>query len=86
MERPNLLGPVRDYRAEILAWIERAEKCVNPPGGYYGNASGDDLTPKQALPLACLALRAIVKGGSVSDHVRIARAMFLDDKRKDGAS
>ena len=85
MKRPDLLGPVRDYRAEILAWLDRAEKCVNPPGGYYGNASGDDLRPEHALPLACLALRAIVRSGSVSDHHRIAKAMFLDDG-KAGAS
>lgn len=76
-----MLRGIRDYRAEILAWLGRAEKCVNPPGGYYGNPSGDDLHPNDALLSACAALNAVVKGGSVADHVRIARALGLDSGR-----
>lgn len=80
MDRPNLLTPPRDYRADLLAWIERAEKCVNPPGGYYGNASGDDLRPEYALLSACDALRAMVAKGSVSMHVKMARAIGIDKR------
>ena len=80
MERPNLLTPPRDYRADLLAWLDRAEKCVNPPGGYYGNASGDDLRPEHALLDACAAIRAIVSEGSVSMHVKMARAIGIDKK------
>ena len=80
MKRPSILTGIRDYRAEIVAWIARAEKCINPPGGYYGNPSGDDLHPKDALLSACQALASVVNGGSVSDHVRIARALGLDKR------
>jgi hypothetical protein len=69
---------VRDYRAEVLAWIERAEKCVNPPGGYYGNASGDDLHPNHALASACEALRVVVDKGSIANLVALARALGLE--------
>ena len=84
MDRPNLLGPVRDYCAEIEAWIVRARKSMNPPGGYYGNPSGDDLHPNTALLDALAAIDSIVKRGSVSDHVRIARALGLEKGGDDG--
>lgn len=78
MDRPNLLGPVRDYRAEIEAWMARARKSVNPSGGYYGNPSGDDLHPHHALFAALDAIETVVKRGSVADHVRIAKAIGLE--------
>ncbi len=78
----HLYGPVRDYRAEVLAWLTRAEKCVNPPGGYYGNASGDDLHPNHALALACEAIRVVVNKGSIANIVALARAL---DTKPDGA-
>lgn len=80
MTRPTTLRGIRDYRADIKAWLARAEKCVHPPGGYYGNPSGDDLHPNHALLAACRALAAVVTSGSVDDHVRMARALGLDGR------
>lgn len=66
MKRPQVLK-VRDYRAEIVAWLDRMDE---------GCLHGEAFAPMQR------ALRAVVAEGSVSMHVKVARALGLEGEAK----
>ena len=76
MDRPNLLGPVRDYRAELKAYLDDVDIDCRDSTSDRNQAHFRLVT----VPPLVAALRAMIADGSVAMHCKMARVLGLERK------